>query len=80
MNADCLSRLPLPVTDPVEEHETVLMMREIEDCTLLTADEIAEWTKYDPVQSHVHEYLLRGWPSQEANPELAAYRVWTFTG
>ena len=75
LNADCLSRLPLPVTDPVEEHETVLMMREIEDCTLLTADEIAEWTKYDPVLSHVHEYLLRGWPSQEANPELAAYRV-----
>lgn len=33
------------------------------------------WTRRDPVMAHVHEYLLRGWPSEESSPELAVYRT-----
>ena len=48
----------------------------IEDYSVMTAEDIAEMTRYDPVLSNVHEYLLRGWPSSvDENTEFAAYRV-----
>ena len=51
------------------------MFEELEDCSMLTSEQISEWTRKDPVVANVHEYILRGWPAEESNPELAAYRV-----
>ena len=36
----------------------------------LTADQINNWTQWDPVLAHVKEYLLHGWPQVIDNPEL----------
>jgi len=75
-NADCFSRLPLKETVPVEDEDcTVLALKEVEEHTLLTAEQLADWTKYDPVMSNVHEYILRGWPSEQMDPKFAAYKV-----
>ena len=30
----------------------------MENCSVLSAEKISEWTRYDPVLAHVHEYLL----------------------
>jgi len=60
-NADCLSRLPLKDTEPVNEDDCmVLMLKEVEEHTLLTADEIAAWTKRDPILANMHEFVLQG--------------------
>ena len=40
MNADCLSRLPLPVTNKPLPEDRVLMFEELEDCSMLTAEQI----------------------------------------
>ena len=49
------------------------MIEQFEDCSVLSAEKISEWTRRDPVLAHMHEYLLRGWPSNNKNPDLAAY-------
>ena len=74
-NADCLSRLPLRETVPIEDDCMVLTLKNIEEHKLLTADEIAEWTKRDPIISNVYDFILRGWPNGENDPKFAAYRV-----
>ena len=74
-NADCLSRLPLRETVPIEDDCMVLTLNNIEEHTLLTADEIADWTKGDPIILNVYDFILRGWPNGENDPKFAAYRV-----
>ena len=76
MNADCFSRLPLPVTEAADPEDRVLMIEELEDCSVLSGEKISEWTSRDPVLARVHEYLLRGWRWDDKRPDLAAYRVW----
>ncbi|XP_048578377.1 uncharacterized protein K02A2.6-like [Nematostella vectensis] len=71
-NADCMSRLPLPVKARTEDR--VLMIEELEDCSILTSEQISHWTRKDPVLAHVHEYLLRGWPTDDTDPALTPYR------
>ena len=51
------------------------MTEELEDCSVFLAKKISEWTRRDHVLAHVHEYLLRRWPSDDKSPDLAAYRV-----
>ena len=63
MNADCFSRLPLQDTEAADPEDRVLMIEELENCPMLSAQKVGEWTRRDPVLAHVHEYLLRGWPS-----------------
>ena len=58
-NADCMSRLP--VSAPQEEEEVFLNC--LEDLPL-TAKEIAEATRRDPVLNSVLRYTLLGWPAQ----------------
>ena len=63
-NADCLSRLPLRETVPIEDDCMVLTLKNIEEHTLLTADEIADWTKRDPIISkcvRLHIMWLAKW-------------------
>ena len=59
-NADCLSRLPLPVTVPEEPEEHVLLIEGL-DCSPVTAAQISRCTGRDPTLAHVREYLMRGW-------------------
>ena len=51
------------------------MIEELKDCSVLSAEKISEWTRHGPVLAYVHEYLLRGWPSDDKSPDFAAYRV-----
>ena len=51
------------------------MIEELKDCSVLSAEKISEWIRHGPVLAYVHEYLLRGWPSDDKSPDLAAYRV-----
>ena len=75
MNADCFSRLPLPDTEAADPEDRELMIEELADCSMLSAKKISEWTRRDPVLAHVHEFLLRGWPSNDNATNYAAYRV-----
>ena len=75
MNADCFSRLPLPDTEAADPEDRVLMIEQLENCSVLSAQKIGEWTRCDPVLAHVHEYLLHGWPSNAKDTNYAAYWV-----
>ena len=54
-------RLPLPDTEADDPEDRVLMIEELENCSMLSAQKIGEWTRRDPVMAHVHEYLLCRW-------------------
>ena len=47
INADCLSRLPLPVTVKSEPEEHVLLIEEL-DCSPVSAEQISRYTGRDP--------------------------------
>ena len=64
-NADCLSRLPLPVTEKETAEERVLLIDEL-DCSPVTAAEVSRLTSKDPVLAQIKKYILRGW-SEELN-------------
>ena len=53
------------------------MFKELEDSSMLTAEQISEWIRKDCVLAIVLEYIVRGWPAEEIslNPELAAYQM-----
>jgi hypothetical protein len=62
LQADCLSRLPLPYTMTCSEPtEMILMVEHFED-TGLSCDAIREAAKKDNVLSSVKEYVINGWP------------------
>ena len=72
-NADALSRLPLPQPFPKrEQEERVLMMEEV---ALVSAKEMSQWTRKDPVLSRVWQFIQQGWPSQHSNPAFQVYVV-----
>ena len=58
--ADCLSRLPLPVTVKSEPEEHVLLIEEL-DCSPVRAEQISRYTGRDPTLAHVREYLMFCW-------------------
>uniref|UniRef100_A0AAV2K5K2 Gypsy retrotransposon integrase-like protein 1 n=1 Tax=Knipowitschia caucasica TaxID=637954 RepID=A0AAV2K5K2_KNICA len=72
-NADALSRLPLPQpsTEKVQE-DRVLMM---EDALLVSATEVSQWTRKDPVLSRVRQFIQHSWPSQQSDPAFQPYSV-----
>ena len=72
VNADMFSRLPLPEAPSEGPEGTVLLLEKL-DGSPLTADHISRWTARDPILAHVHEYLLRGWPSKCDNPAMTPY-------
>ena len=74
-NADVLSRLPLPDA-PAEvpvPGDTVLLMEHLQ-ASPITAAQIKRWTERDPVLSKVQEFVMTGWPSDEASEELRPFR------
>lgn len=69
-NADGLSRLPLP-EQPKNSEETIFYFEMVE-CTPVTARQVKNETKGDPILSRVLDRVMRGDMSRisEAPPEL----------
>ncbi|XP_043927692.1 uncharacterized protein K02A2.6-like, partial [Protopterus annectens] len=72
-NADALSRLPLPGHLKEEETEDRVLM--MEDITLVSAKELSEWTRKDPVLARVFQWVQQGWPIQKTDPGFRPYEV-----
>ena len=65
LNADALSRLPLP-SYPVKipsPPELVLLMEHLQDSPV-TADDIRVWTRRDPLLAKVLQFVKDGWPDK----------------
>ena len=74
-NADALSRLPLAVKpgEHFEPAELVLLTTHLETSPV-SASQIAEATRKDPVLSTVSQYVSQGWPQAiPQQPELSPY-------
>ena len=72
MEADALSRLPLPDTplDVPLPGETVLLLQCLQQSPI-TATQIKSWTNRDPLLPQVQNFVLNGWPysvSEELQP------------
>ena len=63
-NADALSRLPLPDTEPHEDEppELVLLVDHL-NLSPITAKDIANWSKNNPQLFRVVQYIRQGWPT-----------------
>ena len=70
-NADALGRLPVEEgpRDLETPPELVLLLDHLQDSPE-TANEIASWTKKDPVLSTVLRYVRLGWPATITDPKL----------
>ena len=72
-NADALSRLPLP-NSPAEvpmEPELVLLLQHLDESPV-TVNDIHKWTKCDPLQAQVLQFVEQGWP-HKFDSSLAPY-------
>lgn len=72
-NADGLSRLPrvtpeFPVPAPME-----ILLLEALDTPPLTAHEIADLTKKDPILSRVYNWAMKGWPNENSEVEFEPF-------
>ena len=65
VNADALSRLPLPtvISHTPQPAEIILLMEEMKDGPITSRD-IKTWTRRDPILSRVVQYVLHGWPAK----------------
>ncbi len=74
VNADGLSRLPLPNT-PKEAKvpAEVVMLLETLLASPILAVQIRKWTDRDPLLSRVRTFVMKGW-REESEAELAPYR------
>lgn len=72
-NADAPSRLPLPEAHPAErgEEELVLMLDVMDDAPV-SSEQVRQWTAKDVTLSHVHEFVLKGWPAA-VEPQFMPY-------
>ena len=74
-NADAMSQLPLPYTpdETAIPEELVLMVEGLQDAPI-TASQIAQWTRHDPLMTRVTRCILEGW-LKSLGEELRPY--WT---
>ena len=70
-NADMLSRLPL--SGDLTAVEEAIFHVTIQEELPITAKEIAEATRKDPVLSHVWSHTLNGWPAHNTDPTLRPF-------
>ena len=69
LNADALSRLPLPdLPQKVPYPAETVNLLELLETTPVSADQIKHWTARDPLLSQVLNYVMKGWP-EELGPE-----------
>lgn len=71
LNADALSRLPLPTPDdaPEEISEYVHSLRQLDE-TPVTSHELRRLTEADKVLRIVKSFILKGWPQEKKHVEL----------
>ena len=70
-NADSLSRLPLRVTEHLRDETSVFNLAQVEALPV-TALQVANCTKKDPLLSQVYRYTQSGWP-REVDSVLLPY-------
>ena len=74
VNADALSRLPLPVLPAKTELEPkLLLLAEHLAEAPVTADDIRGWTRRDPGLARNLQFLQQGWPRQ-VKQDVEQYR------
>ena len=73
-NADALSRLPLPVTIPIDSQppELILLFQHLNDSPV-TAEDTATWTRRDPLLGRVMHYIQQGWPTTLDDPKYQPF-------
>ncbi|XP_049519402.1 uncharacterized protein LOC125943892 [Dermacentor silvarum] len=72
-NADCLSRLPAPLTRQETEVPGDILLLEAVEYPPVSAREVAAYTSSDPQLSQVKKWILEGWPRERVAPEYSAY-------
>ena len=75
VTADCLSRLPLPVTDPHSEPDIELIALVSADFAAVTAEQFQHSYRSCPVLKQVESFITNGWPrtSKGLDPALVPY-------
>lgn len=66
---------PTPLSEQsakTEQEDTVLMM---EGIMFVSAAEMSQWTRKDPVLSRVVQFMRHGWPSQHSEPAFQCYAI-----
>ena len=74
-NADCLSRLPLQITNhgPNTEIDDASMINKMQIEMALGVDHILNVTRTDSILSRVLEYTLSGWPEMITSELIKPY-------
>ncbi|XP_064462940.1 uncharacterized protein K02A2.6-like [Ornithodoros turicata] len=76
IEADCLSRLPLPATSEVMKEDEVDTFHTLRwDTFPISSSDIARETSRDPILSQVLRYTLTGWPHLEPRQDLRPYWI-----
>ena len=72
-NADALSRLPDETANQVETNENTIHCLSYSNQLPITAQEIKEGTRKDPILSKAYHYTMNGWPEHNPDESLAPY-------
>ena len=75
-NADALSRLPRPVTTSSDmiPGDIIHLVNHLSG-TSVNVECIKRWTRNDRVLTKVYNYVMKGWPENDKDPELQPYRL-----
>ena len=75
LDADALSRLPLPDvhSDVPLPDDCVLLLQTLKQSATVTAKQIQTLTNTDPVLSKVCQFVLHGWPARVEEEELKPF-------
>ena len=73
-NANALSRLPLPEapSEVPTPAELILLIKHLEE-TIITANQIKNYTLHDPALSKVCRYIKEGWPKKVSDENLKSF-------
>ncbi|KAK8764337.1 hypothetical protein V5799_033053 [Amblyomma americanum] len=72
-NADCLSRLPGPLTRQETEAPGDILLLEAVEYPPVSAMEVAAFTRGDPLLYQVKQWILEGWPRERVALKYSAY-------
>ncbi|KAK8786048.1 hypothetical protein V5799_007587 [Amblyomma americanum] len=72
-NADCLSRLPGPLTRQETEAPGDILLLEAVEYPPVSAMEVAAFTRGDPLLYQVKQWILEGWPRERVALKHSAY-------
>ena len=72
-NADCLSRLPLQVTKPIQKADEVRLINISQIESLPVSAHVRHATRSDSILSRVLEFTINGWPNQPISDSNKPY-------